>query len=123
MARKSKYNKQIAQIIVDAIAEGANKKDAAIAAGICEDTLYEWLNTKPEFSELLAKTESDKVKQAESKLWEQVQKGNIKAIMFYLQCKRPENYRPSSKTEVTGTLQIEMLADAISKAWEEQDGS
>ena len=51
MARPTKYNEEMAAAIVESIAKGHTRVDAATLAGICEDTLYRWIAEKPEFSE------------------------------------------------------------------------
>lgn len=46
-----KYNEDIVINICKYLREGESQKVAAMKAGISEDTFYEWMNTKPEFSE------------------------------------------------------------------------
>lgn len=51
MPRKSKYNEECQKAICEAIAESGRDVDGCKAGGISYDTFYEWLKTKPEFSE------------------------------------------------------------------------
>lgn len=42
---------EIVNKICELLENGASQKDAARLAGVSEDTFYEWLKSKPEFSE------------------------------------------------------------------------
>lgn len=46
-----KYSPEIVEKICGYLRDGRTQKDAAALAGIAEDTFYEWMNTKTEFSE------------------------------------------------------------------------
>lgn len=49
----AKYKQAVVKEILASIEEGLSQKDAAMLAGISEDTFYTWKKEKPEFSELL----------------------------------------------------------------------
>jgi len=55
MAAIGKYSKEIVEEICDYIAKGSTQRDAALMSNIVEDTFYDWLNKKPEFSEAIKK--------------------------------------------------------------------
>lgn len=63
MAAKGKYNDK-APIILDFLSQGYSNKDAAEKAGINEHTFYEWLATKPAFSQSVKEAQAlgDKVR-------------------------------------------------------------
>ena len=44
----AKFEKSSVEVL-NLIAQGYSNKDAAVKAGITEHTLYDWLNTKPQF--------------------------------------------------------------------------
>lgn len=54
----AKYNSKIIREICNNVAKGSSNKDAALLAGISEETFYVWLREKPEFSESLKKAEA-----------------------------------------------------------------
>jgi len=56
--RPTKYTDATVNQILESIHNGNYAVVAARKAGICEDTFYEWIKTKPEFSEAVKKEES-----------------------------------------------------------------
>lgn len=56
--RKSKCTPDVVALVVDAIGVGATYELAARYAGIHPSTLYDWINTKPDFSEAVKKAEA-----------------------------------------------------------------
>lgn len=63
MAAKGKYNEK-APLILELLAQGYSNKDASEKAGINEHTFYEWLATKPAFSQSVKEAQElgDKVR-------------------------------------------------------------
>ena len=59
MAARSKYTQQTIDIILDGIKSNQGKCISAKNAGISYSTFCEWVNTKPEFSELIKKAEQE----------------------------------------------------------------
>jgi hypothetical protein len=59
MAKQNKYKKtpNTLRIIYEAIADGLTQRDAAVLAGISEDTLSLWKSDDSEFSEQIRKKE------------------------------------------------------------------
>lgn len=55
----AKYNKEIVQRICNFIRDGDSQKEAAKRAGIAEDTFYDWMKSKREFSEEVKKAHED----------------------------------------------------------------
>jgi hypothetical protein len=58
---RGKYNDEIVQKISGAIALGATNKDACHFAGINEDTFYQWMESKPDFSESIKKAKASQM--------------------------------------------------------------
>lgn len=56
--RKSKCTPDVVALVVEAIGVGATYELAAWYAGIHPSTLYDWINTKPDFSEAVKKAEA-----------------------------------------------------------------
>lgn len=54
-----KYSEELTNEICQYLREGDSQKVAAMKAGIAEDTFYEWMNTKPEFSESVKKAKEE----------------------------------------------------------------
>lgn len=54
----AKY-KDRAPDVLTFISQGYSNKDACEKAGIAEDTFYDWMNTKPEFSESVKKAQRE----------------------------------------------------------------
>ena len=63
MAAKGKYNEK-APLVLEYLSQGYSNKDAAEKAGINEHTFYEWLATKPAFSQSVKEAQAlgDKVR-------------------------------------------------------------
>lgn len=59
MARPSKYEPERVNTICEAISRGATNEAAAARGGIALDTFYEWLKSKPEFSERVKEARKD----------------------------------------------------------------
>ena len=57
MSNNGKYSEGKVTEICDYIESGLTAKDAAMLAGITEETYYSWKKTKPEFSESVKKAE------------------------------------------------------------------
>lgn len=55
----AKYKKEIVERICSYIRDGDSQRDAAKKAGISEDTFYDWMKLKSEFSESVKKAHED----------------------------------------------------------------
>lgn len=100
MPRATKYTKAIADKIIEAIARGHNREDAARLAGIAPSTLYDWMAKKPEFSEACKNADSRAVDIGISALEKAAKGGSVRAIQLWLQSKRPGEWSPSQKVEI-----------------------
>ena len=61
MARPTKYNEDRAATICKYIAAGGNREDAARAAGVCKDSLYQWMRRYKAFSDRVMEAEATSV--------------------------------------------------------------
>ena len=55
----AKYNKQTVQILCNYIREGDSQQLACKKAGIGHSAFYDWLNSKPEFAEVVQKAKDE----------------------------------------------------------------
>ena len=51
MARPTKYKKEFCEKLVKHLSDGFSFESFAGLVDVCEDTIYEWCNKHPEFSE------------------------------------------------------------------------
>jgi len=97
MARPTKYNPETAGKIIGLVQAGANRTDAAQAAGIGETTFQSWMKRYPEFRAGVMEADAASVSIAENSL-------RKKNPLAYLQAKRPKMYGNLGKStvEITG---------------------
>lgn len=97
MARTSTYDEEKAERVVKFVAAGANRADAAMAAGVPERTLYRWMEKNATFRQRVMEADASAVITAENLL-------KKKNPLAYLQAKRPLIYGNLGKTsvEITG---------------------
>ena len=98
--RKSKYTPERVAMILDGIASGLTQKDAALVAGIDEDTFINWRNRYADFADQVAHAYAaraqgwlDGIKAAAPKDW--------RALESLLDRCAPD-YRKTERHEVTG---------------------
>lgn len=85
--------------------KGANVSATCAALGISRRTFYNWKNANKELANGLEEVEESLIDFAESKLVENIQEGNMTAILFYLKTKgRNRGYveRQESDVNVNG---------------------
>lgn len=61
--------------------------DACAAVGIVRGTYYRWYNNDPEFKEAADMVKESAIDYVESKLLNNIDRGDTTAILFYLKCK------------------------------------
>lgn len=87
---------------------------AATLAGLDRGTHYKWMENDPEYVVAVKNLENVSLDFAESKLFKQVEKGNITAIIFYLKCKgRKRGY--IDRVEITQPLDQETIQESLNK--------
>jgi len=100
LPEETDYTPSIADVILGKIADGAGKEDAALYAGICTKTLYNWRDVHPEFLQPLKKAEAHCVVDCVSAVKKSETGWQAKARM--LEAIRPEQWRKT--TEIKGDL-------------------
>lgn len=58
VGRPTKYNLSMGEKAIELMAEGASKIEVAVGLGISRETLYDYCNKYPEFSDAIKKGES-----------------------------------------------------------------
>jgi hypothetical protein len=91
------YTPSIADVILEKIADGAGKEDAALYAGICTKTLYNWRDAHPEFLQALKKAEAHCVVDCVSAVKNSETGWQAKARM--LEAIRPEQWRKTAEVK------------------------
>lgn len=117
--RKTKYNESRVQDIIDAAEDGLPMHSLARAGGISTDTLYTWINDKPEFSERL--------KQARTKAERRFAKQAAKKDPRYMLTRSFKWDKPSADTVINNRMSQsqgqagseESFADALQSAYRE----
>jgi len=106
----AKYCPEIVEEICGYLKEGLTQKDSATLAGINNDTLHDWINTKSEFSESIKKAQVDAkkemvdiVRKAAKKTWT--------AAAWWLERKHKDEF--SLRQELTGKDGEELKAPII----------
>lgn len=80
MARPTKYTSETAEEIIAGIAVGLTNKDAALAAGISEDTFIRWNNRYADFANRVTRAKSQRSRTWLKMLRDNAAKGDTKAI-------------------------------------------
>ena len=100
--RPTKYTEENLKIILDSIAMGMTQKDAAILAGIGEDTLSRWKTTKEGFADKLHQKEME-CKQRNIALIQKAAKGGTwQAAAWWLERKYSDEFSLKHQVEHSG---------------------
>lgn len=112
MARPTKYSAKRRDAIVAAVAVGCTREQAALAAGIGERTLYEWLKDKPQLAQALEKAEAAGVLSRLARIQTAAKGGAWQADAWWLERKFPEQWGRRDKVQVehSGQLSVEVSA-------------
>lgn len=101
MGRRSKYTAELANQIVSDIGLGLTQKDASLNAGINQDTLIRWIDTKPDFADRIARARAKRNRNWIGALSSAARNGDVRAICALLDRCAPE-YRTTSNVEISG---------------------
>jgi hypothetical protein len=111
---KGKYDDERVKNILDVIRAGNYNVIAARAAGINPDTFYEWMKTRPDFSDAVKKAQAEGecrnvtiIAQAAQKQWQ--------AAAWNLERKYPERWGQRQKIEHSGKIAHSSEAQAYTK--------
>lgn len=89
--RKSKYTEETIKAVTDAIRLGSTYELAAHYAGIAPSTLYDWLDKKPEFLELIKRAEGKAATTWLARI-EEAAKSQWQAAAWKLERRYPQDY-------------------------------
>jgi len=108
LARKTKATPNTIRIILDAIGEGLNQREASILAGISEDTLSLWKRQDSDFSEQIRQKEIEcklshirNINRASEKSWQ--------ASAWFLERKYKDEFAVKSNIDIKSTENIEKM--------------
>jgi hypothetical protein len=103
--RPTKKTPERVDAILRALKAGNTRKAAACFAEIHVDTFYEWMKADPSFSDAVEKSEADaevrfvtRIATAAEETWQ--------AAAWWLERRRPDDYRQQNATHVSGNLQV-----------------
>ena len=78
---------------------------ACVSVGILRSTFYNYKSSDKEFRDAVDELENVGLDFAEGKLMQEIKKGNITAIIFYLKCKgKKRGYIDRADNEMTGNV-------------------
>ena len=143
MARKCLLTPEVQSAIVGAIEKGATRREAALAAGISETTLYRWLARGEKAQKGQFREFYEAVKQAEEKavlgfvsaIWEAAQNGKWQAAAWWLERRYPEDWGKQRLVEPEGKRvsfplpreiaeeEIEVAKEILKKLCNRNDGN
>lgn len=101
--RKTKYTPATLGLIEHALKLGATHKIACGYAGISHETFYDWINTKPEFSELVKNAEAVGGIEWLKKIEEASDKGQWQAAAWKLERRYPNEYGRNARDDGDAT--------------------
>lgn len=90
--RKTKYTPETVQKIVQALNVGATYKIACDYAGIGTTTFYDWINSKPEFSDAVKEAEGSGAVMILARIRKEADSGSWQAGAWILERRYPEMY-------------------------------
>lgn len=76
----------------EAFALGCTPTEAALFANISRETLYEWMRSDKEFSDRMESLKLKPVLRARQSMYNELEKGNVRLAMWYLERKRPKEF-------------------------------
>lgn len=111
MARRSKYNPERVEMILSGIRDGLTNKDAALVAGIDEDTLINWQNRYSDFADRVAGARAER-----SRAWlDGIAAAAPKDWRAYAELldRCAPAYRKTQRIEQTITLDVRKAAEKV----------
>ena len=111
----TKYSEKYCEIIIELMSEGASIEEVAAELGVVKQTLYNWMNSYPEFKE--AKMRGEQL----SKAW-WMRQGRIalrdkefSPTLFYMNMKNRFGWSDKQETKETSKFTKESVLDALER--------
>ena len=120
MPAKGKFDDTRLDVLYKALSQGMTVKSACALAGISQQTYYQWVATKPQFTEMIQKAESEMKERALKVINQAAQNGQWQAAAWLLERREPNEYGRQDRVrieDVRGTA--EKLAEKIGVTVEE----
>jgi hypothetical protein len=126
MARPTKRTNETQEKLFEALREGSTRRAACAHAGICEDTLANWLKSFSGFSDRLTREEGLAEKAMADALFRSAKTGDWRAAESWLKRRRPAEWGDKATAEITGPgggpMQIAFTESLDRVFGEEPDG-
>lgn len=103
--RPSKYKPEFADIAYATMAEGFSKTATAGRLGICRDTLYQWCDDYPEFSDAIKRGEMARTLVLERMLLKAPDGPTVTSRIFALKNAAPDEWKDVQERKNTGTIE------------------
>lgn len=104
--RRTKRTPALVKALCDVLAQGGTRTAACHAVGIHNDTLYDWLEKYPVFSEAVAQAEAQAELRFTRAIVVAARAGDWRAGAFWLERRRPLEY--GQRTHVEGEVTLDV---------------
>jgi hypothetical protein len=104
MARPSKYSPETVKKITDALMAGNTRGTSALYAGVCQDTLNNWLNRYSDFRQAVEKAEASAEVGHVLNIKLAATKGNWTASAWWLERRRHEDWGRKDRLEIINSV-------------------
>lgn len=104
------YSDAVRKAICDNLKLGQSRTGAANAAGVSRDTFYEWMKSDPAFFDAVTLAEGAAERFYVGRLARSARGGSVQAQTFWLERRRPRDWREKVQLDVMPTDEDE-LAD------------
>ena len=102
MGRPTLRTPERERVILQALSLGLTRKAAAESSGIAYNTFARWVQTFGDFREEVAKAESRAEARFSARILEAAEGGTWQAAAWWLERRRPDDYRRRDGVELTG---------------------
>lgn len=110
--RPSKYDPAFCQIAIDFMGEGFSQTALAGRLGISKSTLYEWMETYPDFSDALSIAKPNRVLRLERDMLTTENSAVVNSRRFALINADAQEWRDTRVTENTHTAKVVYLDES-----------
>lgn len=94
---------------------------AAKSSHVSRKTVYQWCKKDEDFKALFDEVRNIGLDWVESKLCENIERGNVVAQLFYLKCRgKDRGWVEQIDSKVTGELQLQIMKNVVGKKEEKK---